>query len=118
MFRHLEGSGKGRLLRAWASRAKEKFKSVMSQASWCVYTPSRSGGILRDTSSLGVRTKCLVVLVFTHLAGESSGGRLLRAWAPSALIALMFRHTEDETALLCNKPLVRRGRQAQIVRSD
>jgi len=61
-----------------------------------VYTPSKSGGIVRDTSSLGVSTKCLVVLVFRHLAGERGGGRLLRAWAPSALITLMFRHTEDE----------------------
>jgi len=117
MFRHLEGSGGGHLLRAWASGAKEKFKSVMSRASWCVYTPSRSGGILQDTSSLGVSTKCLVVLVFRHLTGESGGVRLSRAWAPSALIALMFRHTEDERRCF-GTPLLERGHQAQIVRSD
>jgi len=58
---------------------------------------------------LGVSTKFLVILVFRYLVGESDGGRLLRAWAPSALIALMFRHTEDETALLCSKPFLGRG---------
>jgi len=54
---------------------------VESQVPWCRYTPDRRSVILRETFSLGVNAKSLVILVFRHtgddttllLAGLSSG---------------------------------------------
>jgi len=72
---------RGRLPWAWAPRTERKFITVESQVPWCRYTPGRSSSILRETFSLGVNTKSLVILVFRHtgdetallLAGLSSG---------------------------------------------
>jgi len=89
---------------------------VESQATWCRYMPCRRSAILRETFSLGVITKSLVILVFRHTEDDTT---LLSACLSSGVGINytdrlgVFRHTEDETALPPGRPLLRCGHQVR-----
>jgi len=81
---------------------------------WCRYTPCRRSAILRETFSSGVIAKSLVILVFRHTGDNTT---LLSTCLSSGMGTKytdrlgVFRHPEDETALLLGRPLLGRGHQ-------
>jgi len=87
-----------------------------NQATWCRYTPCRRSAILRETFSLGVIAKSLVILVFRHTGDDTA---LLSACLSSGVGTKytnrlgVFRHTRDETALPSGRPLLGRGHQVR-----
>jgi len=116
MFRHLTRKWRGAPPSSMVIKQERKYGAVESQGPWCRYTPDRSRAILRETFSLGIITKSMVILVFRHIGDETASPLRQvspRAWAPSTLIALVFRHTGDDMTLLPSRPLLGRGHQVR-----
>jgi len=101
---------------ACGHRAVRRFETKENQATWCRYTPYRRNTILRETFSLGVIDKSLVILVFRHTGDDTP---LLSACLSSGVGTKytdrlgVFRHTGDETALPSDRPILGRGHQVR-----
>jgi len=92
----------------------KRFGAVENQTTWCRYTSCRRSVILRETFSLGVIAKSLVILVFRHTGDDTA---LLSACLSSGVGTKytdrlgVFRHTGDETVLPLGRPLLGRAQR-------